>query len=115
VGNVYLWTDHERNARQMGIPPNVIDIIKYRKPIGGIGEKESCVIEFGRELIGPGPLTSETFAHALKLFGKKGVAELTEELGQYVVMGMVNKAFDMHNRPNQEALRSEVARVFGHE
>ena len=115
VGNVYLWTDHERNARQMGIKPEVIDIIKYRKPIAGIGEKEACVIQYGRELIGPHPLTSETFAHALRLFGKKGVAELTEELGQYVVMGLVNKAFDMHNRPNQEELRSEVAKVFGHE
>jgi 4-carboxymuconolactone decarboxylase len=115
VGNVYLWTDHERNARQMGIKPEVIDIIKYRKPIAGIGEKEACVIQYGRELIGPHPLTPETFAHALQLFGKKGVAELTEELGQYVVMGMVNKAFDMHNRPNQEELRSEVAKVFGHE
>ena len=116
VGNVYLWTDHEHGvARQLGIKSEVIDIIKYRKPITGIDEKQACVIEYGRELIGPHALTPETFAHALKLFGKKGVAELTEELGQYVVMGMVNKAFDMHNRPNQEALRSEVAKAFGHE
>lgn len=115
VGNVYLWTDYEGGARRMGIPPEVIDIIKYRKPIAGIGEKEACIIQFGRELIGPNPLTSETFAHALKLFGKKGVAELTDVLGWYVVMGMVNKAFDMHNRTNQEELRSEVAKAFGHD
>ena len=60
-------------------------------------------------------MTPETFAHALKLFGKKGVAELTDVLGWYVVMGMVNKAFDMHNRTNQEELRSEVAKAFGHD
>jgi 4-carboxymuconolactone decarboxylase len=115
VGNVYLWTDFEGGARRMGIKPEVIDIIKYRKPITGIGEREACIIEYGRDLIGPNPLTSEMFARALRLFGKKGVAELTDVLGWYVVMGMVNKAFDMHNRNNQEALRSEAAKAFGHD
>ena len=112
VGNVFEFTNHEPSARKaLGDP--IVDIVKYRKPLTGIGEKETCVIQYGRELIGPRPVTPETFARCRKTFGDKGLVQLTELLGQYVAMAMVNKAFDMHNRPAQEPVRASVAAAFG--
>ncbi|OFW10732.1 MAG: hypothetical protein A3G20_05965 [Acidobacteria bacterium RIFCSPLOWO2_12_FULL_59_11] len=115
VGSVFVYTNMEPGARRQGIKPEIIDIIKYRKPIAGISEKEAAIIQFGRELLGPGPVTPETFAHVRKLFGDKGIVQMTELISQYVVLGLVTKAFDMQNSPEQEAVRSEVAKVFGHE
>jgi len=115
VGNVFEFTNHEPGTAKLGLSQQVVDIVKYRKPPVGIDEKQACIIQYGRELIGPTPVTPETFAHARKLFGDQGVAELTELLGQYVAMAMVNKAFDMHNSPQQEAVRASVAKAFGHD
>jgi len=36
----YVWTAHEPAAQKAGLPQEVIDIVKYRKPVTAIGEKK---------------------------------------------------------------------------
>ncbi|MBI4460084.1 MAG: hypothetical protein HY648_08510 [Acidobacteria bacterium] len=114
VGNVFVYTNMEPGYRRQ-LSAEVIDIIKYRKPIAGIPDKEATIIQFARELVGPGPVTSDTFARTRKLLGDKGVVQMTELISQYVALSLVNKAFDMQNSAQQEPLRSEVAELFGHD
>ena len=56
MGNQYEWTQWERFGRNPADPRHIeqstIDIIKYDKPVAGLGEKETAIIKFGRELIG---------------------------------------------------------------
>src|ERR1700690_1194900 len=49
MDNQYEWASHELAGLKAGVEPTIIDIIKYRKPVSGLGEKEGDIIAFGRE------------------------------------------------------------------
>src|SRR6185295_16935237 len=48
----YDWTMTEVAALKDELDPTVIDVVRLRKPVNGLGEKEAVIIEFGRELFG---------------------------------------------------------------
>lgn len=79
----YEWTAHEPWARNAGVEPQIIDMVKYRRSVTGLGEKETLIIVFGRELLGDKKVTSETFAHARKVFGEDGVTDLAGLMAFY--------------------------------
>jgi 4-carboxymuconolactone decarboxylase len=98
LANQYEWTQWETFGRKEGdaryVEPAIIDTIKYNKPISGLGEKETAVIEFGRELFGQRKVSSDTFAHVLRLFGRRGTVDLTELMAMYGATGVELDAFD---------------------
>jgi 4-carboxymuconolactone decarboxylase len=100
----FEWAAHEKNGLKMGIEPALIDIIKYRKPLNGLAEKEAVTIQLGRELIGQRKLSSETFAHALRLYGKKGLVDLVSLMSQYTATAALLTAFDMQLPEGQKPL-----------
>jgi 4-carboxymuconolactone decarboxylase len=83
----YEWTQWELFGRNPADPRHIeqstIDIIKYNKPVAGLGEKETAIIEFGREAFGKRKVSSETFAKVLGLFGRKGTVDLLELMASY--------------------------------
>jgi 4-carboxymuconolactone decarboxylase len=100
----FEWTQHELEARRIGVSPTAIDIIKFNKPVAGIGEKESIIIEFGREMMGKKKVSSATFARALQAFGKKGLVDLTALMGHYASTSLLLTAFDMQLPLDQDPL-----------
>jgi 4-carboxymuconolactone decarboxylase len=100
----FEWAAHEKAGLKAGVEPEIIDVIKYRKPIVGMGEKETVTIQFGRELFGQRKVSSETFAHALRLYGKKGLVDLTSLMTQYTATAALLTAFDMQLPPGQQPL-----------
>ena len=62
----YEWTQWETHGRDPKDPryidPAIIDIIKYEKPVVGLGEKETAIINFGRETFGQRKVSPQTFA-----------------------------------------------------
>src|SRR5437660_6141593 len=67
----YEWSLHEMEAVAVGLDPAVIDLVRHQKPLSGIGQKESAVVQVGREIFGKHKLSSETYARALKIFGER--------------------------------------------
>ena len=104
----YEWTQWETHGRDPKDPryldPAVIDIIKYEKPVVGLGEKETAIINFGREIFGQRRVSSETFAQVLHLFGRKSTVDLVWVMADYSVAGAEMTAFDNHLRADQEPL-----------
>jgi 4-carboxymuconolactone decarboxylase len=104
----FEWTNWEVHGHNPGDPryiePLIVDIVKYDKPVTGLGEKEALVINFGRELFDQRKVSSETFAHALRLFGPRGVVDLTELMALYTQTAAELNAFDMHLQPGQKPL-----------
>jgi 4-carboxymuconolactone decarboxylase len=100
----FEWTQHEIEARRIGVSPTAIDIIKFGKPVAGIGEKETIIIEFGRELMGKKKVSPATFARALQAFGKKGLVDLTALMGHYASTSLLLTAFDMQLPLDQDHL-----------
>src|SRR5271165_1798557 len=70
----YEWTQWETHGRDPRDPrhiePAIIDMIKYNKPVVGLGEKETVIITLGREMLGRRKVSSATFAEAVRLFGR---------------------------------------------
>jgi len=100
----YVWTAHEPAAQKAGLPQEVIDIVKYRKPVTAIGEKEAVIIQLGRDSIGKHKVGSDTFARALKLFENRGVVNIVSLMGDYASTTMLLNAADQHIRPSDKAL-----------
>jgi hypothetical protein len=104
--NPYEWVQWETVSWEPHTPsyvdPVIVDIVKYEKPVTGIGEKEGAVITFVRELAGCRKLSSPTFAHVLKLFGPRLTLDLANLVGMYEDAGAEITAFDLQLKPGQK-------------
>lgn len=100
----FEWTQHEIEARRIGVSPTAIDIIKFGRPVQGIGEKESIIIDLGREMIGKRKVSSATFARALQAFGRRGLVDLTALMGHYASTALLLTTFDMQLPLEQDHL-----------
>ncbi len=92
----YVWSAHEPAALKAGVAQSTIDVIKYRKDVAGVGEKETTVIRIGRQLFREHKLDSGTFAKAVDLFGKQGTVELVTLMGDYTLNALLLDALDQH-------------------
>jgi 4-carboxymuconolactone decarboxylase len=100
----YEWTAHEPAALKAGVSPEIIDIVKYRKPLAGVAEKEATIIELGREAVGKHKVSSETYARAIKLFGDRSLVNIVGLMGDYSSTAILLNTFDQHVRPTDKPL-----------
>ena len=47
----YEWSGHEPAALQFGVSQKAVDIIKFNRPIEGLPEDETVVIQMGRQIL----------------------------------------------------------------
>ncbi len=100
----YEWSGHEPAALQAGVEQSVIDVIKYNKDVTGLSEKDTTVIEMGRELLRQHKLSPAVFAKSVQLFGRQGTLELATTIGDYVMAGIILTAVDQQLPANRKAL-----------
>jgi len=91
----FEWAAHEPEALKEGLPQAVIDIVKHRKPVDGLPEKEATIIRFGRELFERRRVSPEVFADALRIFGRKTLVDMVALMGNYASTALLLAAFDM--------------------
>lgn len=103
----FEYTGHEPAALEFGISQAAVDAVKYNRPIAGLPEKESIVIEVGRKLLRDHELDADTFARAVELFGEQGLVELITTMGDYVMVGMVLTAINQQLPAGREKLLPE--------
>jgi 4-carboxymuconolactone decarboxylase len=100
----YDWTVNELAAVKDGLEPKVIDVIRNRKPIAGLTEKDASVIEFGREMFAKHYVTAATYARGVKIFGERNLVDLVTVMGQHAGEATMLAAFDQHLPPGQAPL-----------
>jgi 4-carboxymuconolactone decarboxylase len=100
----YEWTMNELAALKDGLEPSIIDVVRHRKPVTGLGEKEAALIEYGREVFGKHLVTPQTYARALKAFGERDLVDFTDLMGQHAGDAAMLAAFDQHLPAGQTAL-----------
>ena len=104
----YEWTQWEYFGRNPADPRHIeqstIDLIKYEKPLVGLSEKETAIINFARETFGQRRLSPATFAQVLNLFGRQGTVELLWVMASYSEAAAELAAFDNHLRADQRPL-----------
>jgi hypothetical protein len=79
----YEWSLHEMEALAVGLEPAVIDIVRHRKPIQGLAEKQAIIVEIGREIFGTHALGAATYARALQVLGKTDLVDIASLMGTY--------------------------------
>ena len=100
----FEWTAHEPAALREGLEPAIIDVVKYRKPVSGLGTREALIIRFGREVFGDRKVRSDTFAQAVEAFGREGVVNLAALMGEYAKTAVILDAVDQQLHPDQHPL-----------
>ena len=100
----FEWTAHEPAALRDGLEQNVIDVVKYRREPASLGEKETAIIRMGREMFRQKKVSSETYAEAVRLFGLKGVVNLSALMAHYTMIGMMLNTFDQQLHPEWKPL-----------
>lgn len=91
----FEWAAHEPAALRENVPQSIIDIIKHEKSTQGLDEADAIIIALGREMFGKRRVTKETFARALKQFGRRGLVDLVALMGNYAGTAALLCAFDM--------------------
>jgi len=79
----YEWSLHEMEAVAVGLDPAVINAVRHRNPLKGVGEKEATIIQAGREIFGRHQLSSELYARGLRLFGKSNLVDIFDLMAGY--------------------------------
>ncbi|HXD20593.1 MAG TPA: carboxymuconolactone decarboxylase family protein [Vicinamibacterales bacterium] len=100
----YVWTAHEPAAQKAGLPQAIIDAVKFRKPLTNAGDKETVIVQLGRDSLGKHKVSSDTFARAVKLFGNQGVVDIVSLIGDYAATTILANAADQHVRPTDKSL-----------
>src|SRR5712691_1915181 len=100
----YVWTAHEPAAQKAGLQQEIIDTVKYRRPVTTLGEKEAVIVQLGRDAIGKHKVGSDTFARASKLFGNQGLVNIVALMGDYAATTMLLNVADQHVRPKDKPL-----------
>jgi 4-carboxymuconolactone decarboxylase len=95
----YEWSLHEMEAVAVGLDPATIDIVRHRKPTSGLGDKETIIIQLGREVFNSHKLSSETYARALKVLGRTNLVDVVDLMGSYSATAARLTAFNQHMPP----------------
>ena len=79
----FEWALHELEAVAVGLDEGVIDIVRHRRPLTALSDREAIIIEVGRELFGTRRLGADTYARALALLGKTNLVDVIVVMGRY--------------------------------
>ena len=90
----YEWALHELEALAVGLDAGIIDIVRHRRPLNGLGDRDAIVIEVGRELFGTRELSADTYARALALLGKTNLVDVIDVMGRYASTAATLTAFN---------------------
>lgn len=100
----FEWVAHEPEALKQGVPPAVIDAIKYRRGTDRLDETDAIVIALGRELWRDHKVSSQTFAKAKAVFGPHALVDLILLMGNYAGTAALLAAVDMQLHPGKQPL-----------
>lgn len=90
----FEWTLHEQEALREGLEAKIIDLIRFRRPVEGLSDKEAAIVLVGRELFQTHRLSPEVFAQAHALFGTRTLVDLVCLMGNYAGTALLLTAFD---------------------
>ena len=93
--NDYEWFIHMPIAKKQGVSEAIIDAIRHGRRPEGMSEEQAAIYDFSSELMVKRRVTNETYARAHKLFGDKGIIDLSALNGYYSLLAMTMNAVEM--------------------
>jgi len=91
----FIWNAHSGFARTAGVPDKLSDDLRDKEQLTGLPDKESAVINYGREFFRTHRVSQATFDAPQAQFGTLGLVELTNIMGCYSSLAFNINAFDV--------------------
>jgi hypothetical protein len=104
INQQYEWTAHEPAGLRQGLEQSVIDVVKHRRSVAGLSEKDAAFITFGRSLLREHKVSTAQWAEMVRLFGRQQTVQLMTIMGDYLRVGIMLNAVDQQLPPGREAL-----------
>ena len=95
----FEWSLHEMEAVAVGLAPDVIDVVRNREPLSGLGDREAVIIQAGREIFGAHRLSPETYRRAVTLFGEANFVDVVDLMARYAGTAARLAAFNQQMPP----------------
>ena len=110
LGSQYVWTAHEPTARNAGLDEEIIELLRFGRPLGdvgalpGLGEIEHTIVRVARELVNAPKVSADAFVTGQRLLGDTGVMDLAGLVGYYTTINYTVKTFDVQRTPGSMLL-----------
>ena len=98
------WNAHEATGSKAGLDAQLIDVVRYKRSLAGLNERDATVIRFGRQMFEDKKVDSGTFAKAVELWGKRGAMDMVAAMNTYAVSGFFAIAVDEHSAEGKPEL-----------
>ncbi len=95
----FEWSLHEIEAVAVGLDPDVIDVVRNRGPLFGLGDREAVIIQAGREIFGAHRLSPGTYRRAVALFGEANFVDVVDLMARYAGTAARLAAFNQQMPP----------------
>lgn len=92
--NATEWVAHAKN-----VPPSLVEIVRNRKDVSGLDEKDATLIRFAREMAHDPKVSSKTFADMERLFGRRSTLAVALINSYYEASAMLFRAYDQQLNP----------------
>ncbi len=96
MDQAFEWEAHEPVALREGLEPEIIDVIRYRREVTGVPEREAAMIQLGREYFQTHSVSSETYARVLAAIGRKNLIDMCVLMGDYVETAVLLTVNNVH-------------------
>jgi 4-carboxymuconolactone decarboxylase len=93
--SAFAWAAHEPEALQVGIPAEVINSIRFRKPTAAMEAPFGTVVQLIREAFTERSVSAATYDAAVSLLGVPLLIDLITLAGTYASTAALLKVFDM--------------------
>jgi 4-carboxymuconolactone decarboxylase len=100
----FEWVAHEDVAVQEGVPAEVIEAIKHRRPTTGLPPADAFIVGLAREIWRDHKVKPETFAAGMTLFGPRKLVELVMLMGNYAGTAALLALVDMQLHDDRRPL-----------
>jgi 4-carboxymuconolactone decarboxylase len=94
------WGRHEPRAKELGVAPEVIDLVRNKAPLEKFPDEYKLLVEFARELAGTRkPLPEELFNRAKAAWGERKTIEMIALIAHYTLVGVLINGYAVEARP----------------
>ena len=95
MGSRFEWVGHERIAREEGVRPEAIEIVRTKGSPQGLTEREQLVVDVVQSLAREHRIPDELFARARDAFGQARLVELVGLAGYYTMTAYALVGFEV--------------------